>query len=460
MGYIKNSEQILDHGNLAVRKAALTIIEHALAQADPYRATRRLVRLDGRMLHVGGLRFDLSPTRRIFVVGAGKATFPIAKALEDILGERIVDGVVICKYGQGGELNRSRLLLAAHPIPDESGFQATQKALDLARRTGPGDIVFGCVTGGSSALMPYPVRGVSLADKKRVNELLLTCGANIIEINAVRKHLSRVKGGRLALAIDPGAHLINLTVSDVIGDPLDYITDPTVPDTSTFEDARQTMSRYDLWRRVPPGVARFLKTAGAGQETPKECDLAKRDRNDFILVPGDAACSAAGRKARELGFQVMILSTMFEGESKELGGTFAAVAKEILLNQRPLRAPCAVIGGGETTVRIMGPGAGAGGPNQEFALGAALGIAGIGEVAVAGLDTDGTDGPTDTAGALVDDRTLSRAQTAGIDLHRYLSRHDVTPVLSRMGDAIVTGATGTNVNDLKLMLLMPAADND
>ena len=451
MPYIKNREQLLSHGNMKVRKAALDIIEYALKKADPYQATKKLVKTKGDILHVGKLCFDLKDHPHIFLLGAGKATYPIARALDDLLGDRINDGVIICKYGQQGELSRSRLYFASHPIPDESGFAAAREALSLTTQIKPGDIVFGCVTGGSSALLPYPVTGVTLDEKKLVNRLLLTCGANIIEINSVRKHLSRVKGGRLAQAIHPEAHLINLTVSDVIGDPLDYITDPTVPDTSTFDDARATLTKYGLWEKIPDSVHMFLKNAGPDLETPKEADLAHHRRHDFIIVAGDAACESAAEKARGLGFETMVLSTMLEGESKELGGTFAAIAKEILLNRRPLSPPCVVIGGGETTVKITGE-FGEGGPNQEFALGAALGIGGVGNIAIIGLDSDGTDGPTDMAGGLADDITVSRARESGIDLFSYLNRHDVTPALKKLGDAIETGATGTNVNDLKIMV--------
>ncbi|HWR69357.1 MAG TPA: DUF4147 domain-containing protein, partial [Desulfomonilia bacterium] len=394
---------------------------------------------------------DLKKQGRIFLLGTGKATYPIARALEEILGDRIADGVIICKYGQEGNLSRSRLFFSSHPIPDEAGFQAAGEALALARNTQPGDIVFAGITGGSSALMPYPVEGVTLEEKKLVNRLLLTCSANIIEINAVRKHLSRIKGGWLAKAIHPRAHLINLTVSDVIGDPLDYITCPTVPDTSSFDDARRTLTKYELWEKVPASVSRYLKAGNEALETPK--DLSDHLIDNFIIVAGTAACEGAAARARELDFETMILSTMLEGESRELGGTFAAVAKEILMNRRPLKPPCVIIGGGETTVKITGD-AGQGGPNQEFSLGAALWIDGIGDVVIIGQDSDGTDGPTDFAGGIVDNFTAERARKLGIDIYAALNRHDVTPVLLQLEDAILTGATGTNVNDLKLMLVM------
>ena len=452
ISYIRNRNQLLSHGNIELREAALEIIEHALAKADPYSAVTDLIQFENDTLTVGQLHFDLTAGRRIFVLGGGKATYPIAHALEKILGDRISDGVVICKYGQKGRLSRARLYHASHPIPDEAGFEASREALSLAHDTGPGDIVFGCVTGGSSALMPFPVPGVSLEEKKQVNELLLTCGANIYEINAVRKHLSQIKGGRLAQAVHPQANLINLTVSDVTGDELDYITDPTVPDTSYFDDARATLTKYHLWDKVPDSVGQFLKNAGPEQETPKDIDFAGYNLHSFILVKSASACEAAADKADELGFNVMILSTVLEGESKELGRTFASIAREIVFKKRPLDIPCTVIGGGETTVKIS-EGAGTGGPNQEFSLGAAAGIDRIGSVVVVGLDTDGTDGPTDIAGGIVDDQTAIRAHLSGIDLDACLVRHDVTPALKRMGDSIETGATGTNVNDLKFMLI-------
>jgi len=437
-----------------MRQAALEIIEYALEQTNPYKAVQALIRLEGSQLTVGNLQLNLEDHQRIFLLGAGKATYPIARALEEIFGNRITDGVVICKHGQESRLSHSRLYLAGHPIPDMAGLEAAKEALALARMTRPGDIVFGCITGGSSALMPYPGKGVSIEEKKAVNRLLLTCGANIYEINAVRKHLSRIKGGRLAHAMNPGTCLINLTVSDVTGDELDYITDPTVPDTSRVEDARSTLTKYDLWEKMPASVHRFLTTAGPAQETPKEADLAGRRRYDFILVKGDAACNASNLKAQEMGLKAMVLSTQFEGESRELGRNFAAVAKEILLKKRPLDAPCLIIGGGETTV-TMGGKAGLGGPNQEFSLAAAMEIEGLTNVVIAGIDTDGTDGPTHLAGGLVDGQTATVAREKGLDLFTSLKQHDVTPAMISLGDGIETGNTGTNVNDLKLMMIYP-----
>ncbi len=452
MDYVKNKKKLISRGNTRVRIPLLEIVNHALAQADPYKAAVKLVSLNGDILKIGELEFNLSNYKRVFVIGTGKATFPIARALEEILGTRITGGAIICKEGQEGELSRIKIYLASHPIPNEAGFAAARSIMEIARQTEPGDFVFSCITGGSSALMPYPVAGITLDEKKEVNKLLLGCGANIVEINAVRKHLSQIKGGWLARNISPGVPIINLTVSDVIGDPLDYITCPTVEDTSFFADARATMNKYKLWDKVPVSVRDYLRNAGDELETPK--DLSDRMLHNFILVPSDAACEGAAQKAEEMGFNTMILSTMLEGESKEVGATFAAVAREILINGRPALPPCVIIGGGETTVRITGP-AGEGGPNQEFALGAAPFIDRAGDVAVIGLDTDGTDGPTGLAGGIVDDQTVTRARQKSLDIFASLEEHESSRFLQELGDEVFTGATGTNVNDLKIALILP-----
>ncbi len=451
VNYFKNYDRLVAHGNGLLRRDALDILNAGLLRADPGKATRGLVRVDDRTLFIGDASYRLDRFRHIYVFGAGKATFPIAAALDDTLGERITEGIVTCKDGQEGRLAHIGIRLASHPIPNENGMRAAEEILALARKTGPDDLVFACITGGSSALMPLPVPEISLDDKKEANRILLTCGANIIEINAVRKHLSLIKGGRLAQAVHPGALLVNLTVSDVIGDPLDYITDPTVPDTSSFRDAKNTMDKYDLWGAMPAPVSAYLRNPPADRETPKSLDT--RHIENHIVVEGDAACTGAEARAKELGYDTAILSTMFEGESRELGRTFGFIAREVLLNSRPLKAPCAFIGGGETIVTIRSGERGEGGPNQEFALGAALEIADLENVVVAGLDTDGTDGPTLFAGGMADEESRRRARECGVDLFAALRSHDASLVLQATEDIFVTGNTGTNVNDLKIMLI-------
>jgi hydroxypyruvate reductase/glycerate 2-kinase len=360
----------------------------------------------------------------------------------------------VLKYGDEAELGRAGVIHAGHPIPDENSFRGARALLDLASGLTARDLVLAGITGGSSALLCLPVPGVSLQDKQQVNEQLLLSGADIFQINAVRKHLSQVKGGWMARAILP-ATLINLTVSDVVGDALDYITDPTVPDTSTFDDARRVLDEYELWDRIPRAASDYLRNGNPAQETPKQ--FSGQPLHTFILLPGEAACLGAEGRAAALGFQTMILTTRLEGEAKEAGGFLASLARDITDCGRPMAPPCAVIVGGENVVTIGSGPRGLGGPNQEFALGAGLKIRGLENVLVASVDTDGSDGPTDVAGAMVDCSTEPRLKELGLQLGRSLRDHDAYRVLRAAGDAILTGSTGTNVNDLQLLLVGSAS---
>jgi glycerate 2-kinase len=452
ISYIQNRDELLSHGAVALREVALDIANKAIAAADPATAARRVLRADNRYLRVGEKTFDLTAETRVFVVGAGKASFPIAKVIDEELGPRIHAGLVVCKNGQTGSLSNIEMLWASHPVPDQASHEAAKQTKALLSRVRSGDIVLSCFTGGSSALFVEPIGSISLQDKVLTNLALLRSGANIVEINAVRKHISGVKGGRLVRSLPTGVHLINLTVSDVIGDPFECISDPSVPDTSSFSDAHATLEKYDLWTRIPAPVVEFLCNASAADETSREADFSHIDRTDILLIKSDAACVAAAAAARLQGFAPLILSTFFEGEARELGRFMVAIAKQIRSDGQPLASPCVLIGGGESTVLLDDDG-GRGGPNQEFAVAFAAELTGHDNVVALGLDTDGTDGPTDVAGALVDATTTSRAKSARIDLHRALLRHNVTPMLLELGDAIITGATGTNVNDLKLVLI-------
>lgn len=447
--YVQNSESLSDHGNISLRKTMIDIIDHSVCASDPYQATRRLVCLNGEVLHIGDLTLSLKNFERIRVIGAGKATYPIAKALEDILGDRITDGLIVLKRGSEGSLKKIQVLFGSHPIPDEDGHQAAKRMMELAESCTSKDLVLAAITGGSSALLPLPVEGVSLADKKRVNELLLMCGAEITQINAVRKHLSRIKGGRLANKILP-ATLVNLTVSDVIGDPLDYITCPTVPDTSTFADARKVLDDFDLWSVFPSAAAEYLKNGCEECETPKS--FPGLPLYTYIVVTSAEACVAAEEYCRKIGYSPILLTTMLKGEAREAGSFLGSIAQEIVQFQRPLHPPCAIICGGENTVTITGT-YGLGGPNQEFSLAAAREIAGLENVLVAAIDTDGTDGPTELAGGMVDGFTRERAHALGIDLYQALRQHATAPALLSLQDAVITGQTGTNINDLKILLV-------
>lgn len=302
--------------------------------------------------------------------------------------------------------------------------------------------------------MPLPANGIRLEDKIKVTELLFRCGAIIQEINAVRKHISAIKGGRLAYAIHP-ADIINLTVSDVIGDwrDLDCITGPTVPDTSTFHDAVAVLKKYDLWKKIPISVKTHLIKADPFWETPKELD---GNINTFMLATNTDACIAAQKRAISLGYNAVILSTQIEGESRELGIGLAGIAKEVEHYNRPFNVPCVIVSGGEMTV-TLGEDIGDGGPNQEFVLGSALKIANSKQIVITAIDTDGTDGPTDIAGGIVDGWTLHRANQIGINIFEQLRRHNTSYVLESLDDAINTGPTGTNVMNLRVIVITTAS---
>jgi glycerate 2-kinase len=455
--YVKNRDTLVSHGTQRGRQIVLDVIEKGVSAVDPYKATCKLVQLHNNKLIIGNNTYDLKSRGNIFVLGAGKASFPIAKALEDILGEKITHGIVLVKRGQEGEFKRIVKLEAGHPLPDDAGLQGAQRIFELAEEMREDDLVFTVITGGSSALMPLPINGISLEEKRIVTELLLNSGADIQDINAVRKHISKIKGGRLALRLHP-AEIINLTVSDVIGDwkMLDYITDNTIPDTSTFQDARDTLKKYDLWNRVPYSVKDHLQSADPRMETPKRLEGIRI--HTHILATNEMACMAAIREAEALGLNSMILSTKLEGESVEAGILHAGIAREITEHNRPLKPPCIIVSGGETTVTIEGI-HGNGGPNQEFALGCATKINGYTEIVAASIDTDGTDGPTEAAGGIVDGDTLTRANACQLDIFESLRRHDAFNVLSKLQDTIYTGATGTNVMNLRVLAVLKNTRN-
>jgi glycerate 2-kinase len=446
--YIQNHQELLDHGDRELRGAVLDIAEHALSSVDPYQAVFRLIRRQGSKLVVGDRHYDLDRVGDVFVIGAGKATLRIAEALEDLLGSRISKGMIAVKRGQKHSLRYIRVIEASHPYPDASSQQAAIEALALARAAHAGDLVFTAITGGSSSLMSCPAEGMTLGEKREVHQLLLSCGANIREINAVRKHLSQIKGGLLAQAA-ARAELLNLTVSDVIGDPLDYICDLVVPDTSTVSDAIAVLRRYQLWDRVAASARAHL-SRGEASETPKSMNSSKV--HTFVLVPLAAGAEAAACRAGELGYLPLFLTSSLSGESREVGACLGSIAQEVVRTGRPVAPPCALVAAGETTVTIPAD-AGVGGPSQELSVSLALHLDGIGRVTALCLDTDGTDGPTTYAGGLVDSGTARAARARGRDVLGTLHAHDAGSLLSEVGDLVVTGATGTNVADLLLMVV-------
>jgi hydroxypyruvate reductase len=423
------------------RKAAVAIFRAGLEAADPEKALLRHVRVDGGVLRAGGGRYALDKIRNIYVVGAGKACAPMAKAVEKLLGKRITASCVIVKDGHTLPLKRVTLREAAHPVPDERGVAAAEEVLALARGAGAEDLVICLISGGGSALLPLPVDGFTLAEKQGLTRQMLAAGANIHEMNCVRKHLSRIKGGQLARAAAP-AQVLTLILSDVIGDDLSTIgSGPTAPDPTTWNDVYEILRRFGL--ALPHPVDRV--------ETPKPGDpLFGRVRN-VIIGSNALSVDAAAKKARELGYRPLVLSTTIEGETRDVARMHAQIAREVQRSGRPVAAPACILSGGETTVTLRG--SGLGGRNQEFALVAAMELEGIDGIVALSGGTDGTDGPTDAAGGVADSGTLARAAKKGRKARTDLENNDSYRFLEAAGDLLKTGPTRTNVMDLRILLV-------
>jgi glycerate 2-kinase len=433
----------------SLRRQALRIFRAALQAADPAQAVLRHVRMERESLIAGRRRYRLGEFQNIYVVGAGKASAKMAAAVESLLGRRIRGGLINTKYGHCAKLRRIECKECGHPFPDRNGEVGAIRIAEIASQAGENDLVVCVISGGASALMPLPAPPVTLDEKQETTRLLLECGANIHEINCVRKHISLIKGGQLARLVYP-ASILTLILSDVMGDDLDVIgSGPTVPDPSTFDDASAIFEKYGIAERMPSVVRQRIHSGLA--ETPKPGDRIFKRVQNLIVGSNRLAVDAAAREARSLGFRAMVLSTFLQGEAREVARVHAAIAREIRAAGRPVRPPACVISGGEPTVTVRG--AGLGGRNQEFALAAALDIAGLEDVVVLSGGTDGTDGPTDAAGAVADGATVARAESSGMNAARYLANNDSYRLFDLLGDLIKTGPTGTNVADVQIVLV-------
>lgn len=456
--YVTNKNQLLQNAlsskDRSARSIALDIIEVIFESVNPEKAVRRHIRLKKEMLYVNDYSMDLTEIDRILVVGGGKASGAMATALERILGDRITDGIVNVPEGTKDRHATHSIELneAGHPIPTESGVRGAQRIVELADSAGDRDIVICLISGGGSALLPLPCPPVTLKEKQELTDLLLRSGANIKEINTIRKHISTIKGGQLATRAYP-ATILSLVISDVVGDPLDVISSgPTVPDTSTFVDALHILRKYELWNNIPKSIQSRLEQGVAGRipETPKQSDPSFRKVHNLIIASGDLAIEATKQKGEESSLNTLILSSHVEGEARYFGTFLAAIVKEIALRGNPVQRPAVVIAGGETTVTLTGHGNG--GRNQTVALSAALGIDGLDGVVVFSLATDGIDGNSVAAGAIVDGTTVRRARMLDLDPDKYLKENAEYHFFERIGDSIITGPTGTNVNDLMIIV--------
>jgi len=457
---IKNYDKLIENGltqkDRDARRIALDCILSALNAVNPKQAVFNTVKRRENLLVIGRYKFDLTEYRNIYVLGGGKASGLMAEAIEEILGDKITSGIINVLKGTEKMVKTKKIKIngATHPIPGEEGVNSTKAMLEIARKAGKDDLIIALISGGGSALMPCPADPVTLEDKKTVTNLLLKCGATINEINVVRKHLSEFKGGQLAKTAYP-ATLVNLIISDVVGDPLDIIASgPTVPDSSTFQDAYNVLKKYDLLNKIPENIKKRIQLGLSGKidETPKPGDKIFRNVHNILIASNRTACVAAVKKARELGINSMLLSTYIEGEARHVGAVLAGLAKEIHNYDTPIKKPAVIVCGGETTVTVVGNGKG--GRNQELALGSALKISGLNGIVIASVGTDGKDGTSDAAGAIVDGQTLKRAQKLGLDATKYLANNNSYMFFKKLGDAIFTGTTGTNVNDLITIVVL------
>ena len=441
---------------MTLRESARAVFDAALRAGDVGPLVQRALAgltlpPSGRVLPPHGR--VLPPHGRVLVVGAGKASGAMAAAAEKALGDRIADGVVAVKDGYLAPTRRVRLLESGHPVPDARGAAAARAIHDLARTARPDDLLLVLISGGGSALTPAPAPPITLEEKQALTRLLLRAGATINQLNAVRKHCSILKGGQLARAAD-GARVHALLLSDVIGDPLDVIASgPTAPDESTYAEALDILERFGIAEQVAPSIRRRLEEGcrGVMPETPKPGDPLFARVTNTVIGNNQLVVTAAVERARALGFAPHLLTRTLEGEAREVGARFVRMARDIRAGSGPVRPPCCLIAGGETTVTVTGQGSG--GRCQELAVAAAIQMAGLPDVVVLAAGTDGSDGPTTAAGALADGESAARAGALGVDLAARLADNDANPALAALGDLIVTGPTNTNLLDLYLVLV-------
>lgn len=470
--------------SLDFRTGILSVLEAAIRAVDPAEAVCAHVALARDRLQIGPQIFHIEELQRIIVVGGGKAGMPMAAALATVLRDRITAGSVNVKYGHtaaaGGWRVRCeyrpivggsepallprpltgpiQIVEAGHPVPDAAGAVGAEQIAVLLAGLTERDLVIVLLSGGGSALLPLPAPGITLADYQALTGTLLRCGADITEINTIRKHCSRLQGGQLARLAQP-AQVATLILSDVVGTPLDVIASgPTVPDTTTFADAVAVLNRYRVLDQVPARIRERLLRGAAGEipDTPKPGDPLFERVTNVVIGDNASAGRAAVAAARQLGFQSALLSTFIQGEAQEIGKAVAGVALGIACGQSDFAPPACLVLGGETTVTVRGQGLG--GRNQELALAAALALDGYTvppgvEVAVVSLGTDGTDGPTDAAGGIATPDTLARGRLLGLNARAALADNDSYHYLGTLGDLVVTGPTNTNVNDLILIFV-------
>lgn len=462
---IRNYHALLNKGDNYSRKMVLDLVETVLSDIDAGRLIHDLMYLEGDLLHVGEKTWDISGKRNIYMIGAGKACNTMAQAVCEILGDRLTKGIISVKIPEENDTYcNTEVYVGGHPLPNNESLFAAQQMIALIKQASSEDLFISVISGGSSSLLTSPVEGISLADEIKAQDLLLKSGAGIIEINAVRRHISRSNGGRLAEYVDhKGAQMINLVVGDWVGSPATlgrsspypFQGTPVAPDNTTILDARNTLINYRLIDKFPESIVSFLWDDSCVKETPKKFS----DRIVTFLLSGlPDVCNLACVAAEKMGIPCMVLSSYIEGESRQAGFLMSSIAREIQEYSRPIAAPCFIVSAGETTTRITGSVTGTGGPSHEFVLGFSLGSRTMKEVAIISIDTEGTDGTTLFAGGIADTKTTKRFEEKQINIFEVLCKHSSCEALGALKDNIFTGNTGTNVCDFNVMFVSEKKD--
>jgi glycerate 2-kinase len=467
MRKIRNFEALISHGAADSRRVVLEIADKTLQRLDAYERIKSITRLEGSSLHIGARSWDLSKKRHVYLVGAGKACNAMAAALDEILGHHLTKGIAIVKIAEEGDVfSNTDVYVGGHPLPNQTGYEASLEILGLADGAGPDDLFIAVISGGSSALMSCPVEGISLQDEMDTTDVLLKSGAGIYEVNAIRRHISQTNGGMLAKRIQAsGAELIGFGISDAVGNPptgdigipyRDYASTPIGPDKTTLDDARRVIADYDLADRLPANVVRYLMEAGDERETPK----AFPDNTYFVLNTVPDSCIYAREVAEEMGVAAHILTSFLEGESKDAGTVFASLAREVQAYGNPFPAPCVILSSGETTTKIAENAAieGHGGPSQELTASFAISAAKAPGACMFSVDSEGTDGTTPAAGGLTDSMSYGTAVEKGVSLHAALRGHSCYEALGAIGDTVFTGNTGTNLCDFNILYVPALGD--
>lgn len=466
MKKIRNYADLTSHGDKESRKIVLDITEKTLQRLDAYKRIKSITYMDGDILHIGTKSWDLSKKKNIYLVGAGKACNHMAMAIDEILGDRLTKGIAIVKISEDTDVfNKTEVYVGGHPLPNETGYLASKKILELVAQSGPDDLFIAVISGGSSALMSCPIDGITLQDEINTTDIMLKSGAGIYEINAIRRHISQLNGGMLAKRIqETGAELIGFGISDAVGNPATgnigipydkYASTPIGPDKTTLEDAIRVIRDYDVADRLPNSVVDYLMNVGPEGETPK----AFPNNTYYLLNTLPDSCIYAKEVAEEMGIPAIILSSFLEGESKDAGSFFASIAREIQAYGNPINPPCVILSSGETTTKILDNKTitGHGGPSQELTASFAITASKTKGACMLSIDSEGTDGTALVAGGITDSTSFEAAIEKDVDIFASLRGHACYEALSEIGDAVFTGNTGTNLCDFNIMYI-PALD--